>query len=178
MQKKLTIEDVLHISIRQFKGSDPGDVYSISGGTVKAHISDGCMILVYAGHDFEQCVPIEYTNVGYGKRAWFCCPTCYERTSRLYRNGLFKCRKCSDLTYLSSQISGNRLNELARQIRIRQRRLGMNTAASIFSPDYVGIDDTPLFKPKYMKQTTFDILKQELEIVQLHRIEEWLKIAR
>lgn len=178
MAGKLTIYDVPCLSVQEFKKVNPGEVYFINRNEIKIHVFDGYLLFCYIGTDLQYPVEVDYTKVGYGKRAWFLCPICKKRTGRLYCNGYYKCRKCSDLTYVSSQISGNRLKQLNYEVRKRQWQLGMNIYAPLFSSDYVGIEDTPTFKPKYMKQATFDRLRIELEILQLHRLQAWLDSTR
>lgn len=178
MSGKLTIYDVPHLSVQQFKGADMGEVYFVDGKKTKIYVSDGYLLFRSVDTDFQYKVKIDHTKVGYGERLWFRCPICEVRTGRLYRMGYYKCRKCSNLTYPSCQISGNKLRQLNHEVRKRQQQLGMNATANIFSPDHVGIEDTPTFKPKYMKQDTFDRLLTELEIVQIHRIEAWLNSVR
>lgn len=51
---------------------------------------------------------------------WFSCPTCKRRVERLYlpsARASFACRRCSGLTYASSQTHDDRVNKLRRDPR-------------------------------------------------------------
>ncbi len=182
VSRRWRVEEVPSLSVQSLKGfmdskrlslSVPGKRFLFIIETYGNYIT----IDLEGGSD-PQVVYIDYTAVGYGKRPWFCCPFCNKRCGKLYRvSGVYGCRRCHELTYATCQLSGNRLRYLSMRVRRLQRRLGMNVAADLFSPDYVGIDDTPTFKPKYMKQQTFDRLRLELEITQLHRLDAWLSIV-
>ena len=56
--------------------------------------------------EFNYWINLDYTLCNYGrKRVWFLCPICYRRRALLYlgQDGYFKCRKCANLNYRSSQ---------------------------------------------------------------------------
>jgi hypothetical protein len=58
-----------------------------------------------------------------GRRAWFLCPRCLERRSRLFfKDDEFRCRNCAKVSY-GSQHQSAELRKLARAAEIR-RRLG------------------------------------------------------
>lgn len=80
-----------------------------------------------------------------GKRVWWLCPKCGRRIAILYlRLTQFQCRTCHNLTYRSSQES-----QLDRHLRKKFKLC-----------DKLGIEpmESPLFKPKFMHQKTFDRL--------------------
>ena len=56
--------------------------------------------------EFNYWIDLDYTLCNYGgKRIWFLCPICHRRRALLYygQDGYFKCRKCANLNYWSSQ---------------------------------------------------------------------------
>jgi len=58
------------------------------------------------GYDYEIDLVTTDCNLG-GVRYWFTCPSCWQRVGVIYlapNNTRFMCRRCSDLTYLSSNI--------------------------------------------------------------------------
>lgn len=111
-------------------------------------------------------VNILKSKVGFGDRLWFECPCCSRTVGKVYCvSGAFACRVCHDLTYATCQESGDPLDYLGLKIWRLQLRLGLEGD---------DIDETPLFKPKYMHQNTFDILRIKLEIIQMHRVNAWL----
>lgn len=181
---RIAVEETPFIEIQSFKGL-------LEGETFKVTTSDGqinlCTINIFDNYftvDWEnskdpQQIQIVYTSVGYGERSWFCCPSCFRRCGKLYCVYMtFNCRECHGLVYRSSKLSGNQLNELGWKIHKLQQRLGMNVTAPIFSPEYVGINDSPKGKPKRMKQVTYDHLSFELSMLQLQRAEVWARMAR
>lgn len=190
VQKKITestrkaVEKVPYIEIQSFKGLLEGETFKVTFPGDQINL---CIINTFDNYftvDWEngkdpQHIQIEYTSVGYGERSWFCCPSCLRRCGKLYCVSMtFNCRECHGLVYRSSKLSGNQLNELGWKIHKLQQRLGMDVMAPIFSPDYVGINDSPKDKPKRMKQATYDLLSFELSMLQLQRAEVWARMAR
>lgn len=126
--------------------------------------------------DFPQYIELEKGPVGFGVRTWIACPLCGGLCEKLYCTNLsFKCRKCADLVYRSSKLTGNVLDATDWKIRKLQHRLGMNTSAEFGTSDYVDIQDLPQYRPKHMKQATYDRLRLELVELITKRIEAWLK---
>lgn len=169
-----TLESTPFISINHVKDLNKG-IYTLKWGNNEAITIDNYLdhvILRYKVADkvVKIHVGISKTKVGYGMRDWFNCPTCNKRAAKLYNvRGKFACRICHDLIYEASKLSGSELNIIAMKIRRLQDKLEMNTR---------DIHETPTYKPKYMHQNTFDRLRMDLGICQLHFMEEWLKIAR
>lgn len=125
------------------------------------------IILAYTlnNEKIVQPIKLEYTKVGFGKRAWFKCH-CGKKRARLYLvDGYFKCRDCHNLTYRTCQESGDPLDYLALKIRRRQRELGL---------DGHDIHELPFFKPKNMHWDTFSWLRRELELMQMARTRHWM----
>jgi hypothetical protein len=99
----------------------------------------------------NQPVDIIHTPCHYGgSRPWFRCPDCARRVAVLYGAGkYFLCRHCHNLAYRSQSLNkSGRLLEKALKIK---RRLGVNG----------GIREPALFRPKGMRQKTFDRLRGE-----------------
>jgi len=85
----------------------------------------GWMRLVYqfydddgGPYDFDRKIKLTTSPCNYGgRRWWFHCPDCGRRVRVIYLicDSLFKCRKCCDLRYRSSQRAPNRaINRLKR----------------------------------------------------------------
>lgn len=126
--------------------------------------------------DFPQHIELEDMPVGFGVRTWIVCPQCGSHCEKVYCTNLrFKCRKCADLVYRSSKLTGNDLDATDWKIRKLQHRLGMNLSADFGTSEYVDIQDLPEEKPKHMKQATYDRLRLELQILITKRIDAWLK---
>lgn len=116
-------------------------------------------------------VNISSTKVGYGMRLWFDCPSCNHKRAKIYMvNGVFACRECNDLTYMTCKKSGNKLDYLSLQIWRQQKKLGMDL-------DKTDIHDLPYFKPKNMHWKTFVRERERLELMQLERDKEWLRLC-
>lgn len=179
--RKDTVEGSLALSVQTLKGLLDHQEFRLTFAdqlTFAVKTYGDYFTITYSAKR-SQTIAVTSTAVGYGNRLWFCCPGCEKRCGNLYLvNSYFSCRECHNLTYVTCQLSGKRLDYLAMQIRRRQWQLGLDTNAPFTSPDYVGIDDVPLFKPKYMKQKTWQRLRLELEIIQMHRIEAWLACVR
>lgn len=176
-KRKRTVEETVHIEINKFKNHLDGGSLTYSWGTDKKQqsisiltLSDHLVLVYYANKEkISSTIYIDSTSVGYGKRLWFNCPDCDNRTARLYLVGkYFKCRKCHNLTYLSCQESGDPLDYLALKIKRLQKRLALK------SP---GIYDVPYFKPKHMHYKTFMKLRNQLIELQEERDRGFLKMC-
>lgn len=175
--KRKAVEKVPFIDIKQVKSLDQGEKYKITvAGNQFCLVpgEDHFNVVYYFKDELQKnIIYFTQTEVGFGFRNWFICNGCQCNRSRLYvLGGVFACRECHRLVYTSSQRSGNDLNYLAWKIRNLQRRLGIEITT------FTDIQETPLYKPKYMHQNTFDILRMKLEIMQLHFIEAWLKSCK
>ena len=104
---------------------------------------------------------LEWTACNYGgHRPWFECPSCGRRVGILYLRRLrFKCRECHDLTYQSSQESGNALNQSTARVKRIKRKMGAK------GQDASPLASTPL-KPKGMHQKTYERLYNELAVAE------------
>jgi hypothetical protein len=174
--RKWSVDEVCYLDIQTLKGSLDGETlkgswdngkFEVSILTKKDHI-----IISYSTNtkQINTKIDIDSTRVGYGSRLWFKCPGCKKRKGRVYfASNVFSCRDCHQLTYLTCQASGDQLRYLALKIRHLQRKLGL---------DGDDIHELPLFKPKYMHWQTFSTLRTKLELMQLARLEEWIKECR
>ncbi len=167
--KKSTTNSQHDIDIRWMKKNDmlrPGTTGSLSWsrcgretGSVSCRMEENRMTLHYRyrphggeWEQVEQTIPLDRTPCNYGGcRTWFLCPHCMKRVAVLYGAGrYFLCRHCHDLVYASQQ--EDRCARLARKSRKIRRRL--NASESLM--------ELVLFKPKNMRQKTFDRLRYEV----------------
>ena len=96
-----------------------------------------------------------------GYRTWFLCPNCDRRTSFLYSvAGLFRCRICHNLTYVSQQ--SNRIDRLINKVNGIYEKLGDANA------DVLGL---PPKRPRYMHRSTFRKLCEAAEETRLQLAE-------
>jgi len=97
---------------------------------------------------------------------YFFCPQCGRRALHLYGSQpRFLCRTCSALTHASSrERSSDRALRQARKIR---RRLG---AESGF--------DYPAFRPKHMRQATYDQLYERLQVKEAESWDDALRLLQ
>lgn len=176
---KQVVEHTRFISINDVKELEADSVYTLTWHddeaiNIERRTDHVTLRYLLKGESVNVHVELDTTNVGYGVRSWLCCPDCGSRTAKLYNvSGIFSCRGCHDLTYLTSRKSGNRLEYLALEIRRLQHKLGIDT-----SDINCDMQEQPIFKPKYMHQRIWDIQRQRLGIIQLHWLDEWLKFAR
>ncbi|KYD11050.1 hypothetical protein [Heyndrickxia sporothermodurans] len=106
---------------------------------------------------------LDETPTNYGTRTWFLCPGCKRRVACLYNKNLhplFKCRKCHNLNYRSSQISGDIITTNYRKLKKVLQRLGEEE----FKP-YL----PPPIKPKNMHLKTYRRLEEECETLLMER---------
>jgi hypothetical protein len=134
---------------------------------VAIFIEKELMILSYStcSNKYLDPVGITWTKCNYGgKRPWFLCPGCTKRVGKLYlKNGIFRCRKCNDLTYKRCQISGNDFSVITERMYELADRLQLK--------DFKVYElDRNYFKPKGMHQKTFYKLSEELELLGYLRI--------
>jgi hypothetical protein len=117
---KMAVEQCKSIDIRRWQRdallSGPSFVWSWldDRGQTKASISvnpkDDFLILDYRANDEPIATKVLFseTVTGFGTRKWFACPSCSGRCAVLYLKGkYFACRKCHNLNYRSSQLSGD-----------------------------------------------------------------------
>jgi hypothetical protein len=122
----------------------------------------GCVIQFYSGcatitppngdPNSRYTIPVVITRCNYGGvRHWFLCtnPECRRRSKKLYlnRQGIFFCRKCLRLAYISQNRS--RLDRIIDKKWALIRKLG-------------GSSDFIAHKPKRMHQKTFDRMQEEI----------------
>lgn len=169
---KQTVEGTRFVSVNDIKELEADSTYIFrwyDGESINIDRYAGHAVLRYIlkNERMRVYVRLDKTKVGYGYRLWLTCPSCNRRIAKIYNvRGLFACRVCHDLTYMTSQASGNKLSYLALKIRRLQHKLSMDTN---------DIHKRALFKPKNMHQQTYWVLKTQLEIMQMHFVDEWLK---
>lgn len=175
---KQTVEETRFIGIDDVQGLELDSLHTLTwhdGESIAIYKYIDHVLLAYRLKDesMRVYVGLDTTKVGYGVRSWLNCPSCSTRTAKPYNvKGIFACRECNNLTYMTCKRSGNRLNYLALKIRRLQHRLGIDT-----SNINCDIQEQPIFKPKNMHQQTWDTQRQLLGIIQLHWLDEWLKGA-
>lgn len=175
LTRKRTVEETDFMDIQKIKNALDHRTITFSwesGKEISILTKRDYIILAYkAGEEqIKTRVNIDTTSVGFGERLWFNCPSCEERTSRLYVVGkYFQCRDCQGLTYLSCQESGDLLDYMALKIRRLQKNLGLKNP---------GVYDRPYFKPKNMHQRTFDILRFRLQGLQRERDGHFLRESK
>lgn len=101
--------------------------------------------------EFNYWINLDYTLCNYGgKRVWFLCPICYRRRALLYygQDGYFKCRKCANLNYRSSQKRKDGIYRIDNKIESIRKKLGI-PECNIW--DVLERAD----KPKYMHHDTY-----------------------
>lgn len=133
-----------------------------------------------------QTQAIAWTNCNYGgQRPWFVCPRCQNRAGRLFQRILFpqlspfhelnsipfQCRKCLNLTYGSSNSSGNRFKEHSCRIaRIRKK-----LKATCWNPR---TDEIPA-KPKYMRwRVYYGLIDEFRELERAFWEQSWQEIKK
>lgn len=136
-----------------------------SSGYIQFRVEDYRIILAYRHRwcegeewqDIEESVWLDRTPCHYGGyRNWFQCPRCGERVALLYGAGIrFLCRHCYGLAYASQQ--ENYYDRMLRKARNYREKLGASGDLS----------EPILFKPKGMRQKTFDRLVREAERVEI-----------
>ena len=109
--------------------------------------------------DVSQKVYFTYTPCNYGgERIWFRCPSCGRRCAVIYGCGkFFACRVCCNLTYQTCNETPS--DQLASKANKLRKRIGAKPGA---------FNSLPLFKPKYMHQTTW--MKTRYKITRLEEL--------
>lgn len=175
-----TVEGTRFIDIQQLISVEHGDYkYTIQGFEGTLSVNDNLFLID------NQIIHRTITKVGYGYRSWFICPSCENKCKRLYRpsnTAYWLCRKCHSLTYTKSQLSGNEFEYITRQIRELQDELGVSKDNywPCF-PDLIidaDVEWLPLYKPKHMRQETFERKRIQLELMIKRRVELWLQQCR
>jgi hypothetical protein len=119
----------------------------------------------------EQRVPIEWQPCRFGgQRPWFRCACssngryCGRRVAKLYSAGrLFACRHCYRLVYAVQR--GDIMDRSHARLRRIYRRLGA---------DYEYFEQPPPCRPKWMRQRTYDRLREELDAAEVAHDEAFL----
>lgn len=133
-------------------------------------IEDGGVLLFYSANDepIRTMVELDKTETNYGFREWFLCPSCGKRVALLYLKGkYFNCRKCHDLNYRSSQLSGE-ISYYHHQLRKICEQLGA---------EYNPMHEWPPGKPKGMHWKTYERLAQRYVNLHLKFRQLWLSKA-
>jgi len=101
--------------------------------------------------EFNYWINLDYALCNYGgKRVWFLCPICYRRRALLYygQDGYFKCRKCANLNYRSSQKGKDIIYRIDNKIESIRKKLDIPECNIL---DVLEKAD----KPKYMHYDTY-----------------------
>jgi hypothetical protein len=141
--------------------------------TITVTTAADCIVLSYehfvAGEEWQReqyPVLLEWLPCHYGgRRAWFRCPArgCGRRVAILYGAGIFACRHCHRLAYLSQRIATwNRALRSAQAIR---QRLG--GTANMYDPFPE--------KPKGMHWQTYQELRRQHDDANAHSWPGWLR---
>lgn len=94
-----------------------------------------------------------------GSRVWFQCPRCHGRCAKLFlRGGHFRCRQCQQISYQSQ--SEDQIGRLWREQAKIESRLGVN-----------------LSRPKFMRQKTFDRLRERYWALEMVRDDAFCEMA-
>lgn len=125
------------------------------------------------GEKYNDSVGLSWTNCNYGgKRPWFVCPGCFTRKKKLFlKNAYFRCRECHGLTYISCQISGDKLKETTRKMYKLIEKVEV-IDFKVYELKHF------LIKPKGMHQETFERLQDELEWLSIQRMQAWLALVK
>lgn len=123
------------------------------GSVYVAEVTEGEMHLVYTTRQHQGLravflvIRLAYTSCHLGgQRAWFCCPVCNRRCSKLYaKDGKIACRCCHQLNYACQQLSDSDW-QIMRTERLMDK---LDPALSVF--DSCGL----IAKPRYRHQRTF-----------------------
>jgi len=115
-----------------------------------------------ATEDRADRINLDYVKTNYGRRAYFVCSCCSSRAVILYYVGrMFKCRKCSNLNYWSSQRNrdymekyGDKISKVLVKLKHQDKR------------DY---DAHHVERPKGMRQYTYKRLISKLQEFQYKR---------
>lgn len=125
--------------------------------------------LVITNFKYPQKIPITQTQLTYGTRYWWLCPSCGRRCSILYLNKHgFNCRLCVKPSYESQ--NGYKLNHIESKIRKLRKQL--------WGTDAIEIDnlfDTSEWrpKPKWMRWHTFNRKRESLLRLELYYRSLW-----
>lgn len=144
--RKRACEEVKSIDIRQLKRKgwldQEGYIYlswtfgGKSSGNINMKILGDRLNFLYSTTDnwsgkkqeLNYWINLDYTPCNYGgKRVWFLCPICYRRRALLYcgQDGYFKCRKCANLNYRSSQKEKDIIYRIDNKIGSIRKKLGI-----------------------------------------------------
>ncbi|MED4534856.1 hypothetical protein [Metabacillus fastidiosus] len=170
------VEHTSYIDIQDLKGLENGQYKAtVKGFRGVLTVVDGTYILG------DQKLHTATTKVGYGERTWFVCSSCCKNTKRLYIldvSPIWECRNCHNLIYKKSRLSGNEFEYVSERIRHIQNQFDMTWSYSYLGLANCEIEKVPLFKPKYMRQEKFDVLREELEWLIIKRCKLWLAMVK
>lgn len=183
-RRKITVEEVLHLKVSSLKikrGANYkaevswGDKNKTSIGVIKAN--DNEITLTYTITKNEEKtkvkydIEIEFTPCNYGgERAWFLCPECEDRVSKLYlKNGYFKCRRCHELNYILQQ-------EDKRDFAVRSIEHKMYKIQDKLKTRRATNNCYAIPKPKGMHYKTYKELIEQLRELYCLRDEVWCNV--
>lgn len=174
------VEHAAYIDIQQMKDLENG-TYHIKNPYKNEHFNAYKGTFMFGNGQSIHC---STTEVGYGERTWFECPSCFRNTKRLYKpkqSDLWKCRECHQLVYMNSRLSGNQFKYVTRRIRELQNELEVTEENSwpCFPNGVVNadIDWLPIFKPKYMRWYKYEALRFQLEMLIYERVRLWMAMV-
>lgn len=169
-RRKITVEERWCIDIRRWQREK---LLSLSyfnwkwtnqdgktAGVISVIPKQDFLILLYLadGNPIKTQVFFESTKANFGLRKWFLCPTCNRRVAILYLNmEFFSCRKCCDLNYRSSQLSGDKVFYIDHQLRKILSKLNRRYEFDQLIPS----------RPKGMHMKTYtEICKQYFDLLE------------
>ncbi len=144
-------------------------------GSVRGVVSREEVLLRYtltrAGGESEHvqdALPLVWTRCTLGgSRPWFACPGCGTRRGVLYLSpagSRFRCRECHGLAYGSTRMDA--LERATERVRVVQRRLRPEGRYDPFAVPP---------RPKGMRATTYERVREELREVQFRRDEVYVQ---
>lgn len=178
---KTAVEHCRSIDIRRWQrddllsGSGFGWSWMNNNGEMKAAIEviteDTHLTLSYSANSdpVETKIYYDETTTGFGKRKWFLCPTCGDRCAVLYlKSKHFACRKCQDLNYRSSQLSGEMDYYHEQLIKL----------CKVLKAAYEPTRMYPPWKPKGMHWATYEKLAKRYRRLAIERDQAFITEAQ
>lgn len=150
----------------QWWNQDETDVMASIG--VKVGVDHTFLFYSVNDESIRMVVELDQTETNYGCREWFLCPSCKKRVALLYLKGkYFNCRKCHNLNYRSSQVSG--------ETTYYHRQLGK--ICEQLEAEYNPLYELPPAKPKGMHWKTYERLGQRYVHQHIKFRQLWLSKA-
>lgn len=116
-------------------------------------------------------IRIETQKTNYGIKNFFRCPYCFNNRQHIYLiNGIWECRECGKLKYISTSTYRKGMDYCDLKIDKILDKLKVDHKIEYYTGDLL-----PYSKPYKMKWTTYTKLIKELKYWQCERAERWLK---